>query len=58
MMNKQITLYIGGTKQRQAGFTDLVIIGVFPEREFKNMDRVTLIAEKPVWSIKHTSDYN
>lgn len=56
-MNKQITLYIGGTKQRQAGFTDLVIIGVFPEREFKNMDRVTLIAEKPVWSIKHTSDY-
>lgn len=56
-MNKQITLYIGGTKQRQAGFTDLVIIGIFPEREFKNMDRVTLIAEKPVWSIKHTSDY-
>lgn len=57
MTNKQITLYIGGTKQRQAGFADLAIIGVFPVGEFKNMDRVTLIAEKPVWSIKHTSDY-
>ena len=57
MMNKQITLYIGGTKQRQAGFADLAIIGVFPVGEFKNMDRVTLIAEKPVWCIKHTSDY-
>lgn len=56
-MNKQITLYIGGTKQRQAGFADLAIIGVFPVGEFKNMDRVTLIVEKPVWSIKHTSDY-
>ena len=56
-MNKQITLYIGGTKQRQAGFADLAIIGVFPVGEFKNMDRATLIAEKPVWSIKHTSDY-
>lgn len=56
-MNNQITLYIGGTKQRPAGFTDLAIIGVFPVGEFNNMDRATLIAEKPVWSIKHTSDY-
>ena len=57
MYSKQITLNISGTKLRQAGFADLVILGAFPEAEFKNMDRVTLISEKPVYLIKHTNDY-
>lgn len=57
MINKQITLYIGGTKLRQAGFSDLTIIGAFPAEEFGKMDRTTLISEKPVCVIKHTLNY-
>ena len=57
MINKQITLYIGGTKLRQAGFSDLTIIGAFPAEEFGKMDRTTLISEKPVCVIKHTPNY-
>ncbi len=57
MDSNQISLYIGGTKQRQAGFADLVICGVFPSVEFNNMDHVTLISEKPVLILKHTRDY-
>ena len=57
MNSNKIALYIGGTKLRQAGFSDLWIHGLFPETEFNNMDRVTLISEKPVYIIKQTNDY-
>lgn len=57
MMNKQITLCIGGTPDREAGYQALAIIGLFPADQFDNMDRTTLFAEKPVCSIKHTPDY-
>ena len=57
MMNKQITLCIGGTPDREAGYQPLAIIGLFPADQFDNMDRTTLFAEKPVCSIKHTSGY-
>lgn len=57
MNSNKIALYIGGTKLRQAGFSDLWIHGLFPETEFNNMDRVTLISEKPVYIIKQTNDH-
>lgn len=52
-----IGLRIAGTKQRQAGFAPLVNVGVLAGGEGDNMDRVTLVAEKPAYIIKHASDY-
>lgn len=52
-----IGLRIAGTKQRQAGFAPLVNIGVLAGGEGDNMDRVTLVAEKPAYIIKHAADY-
>lgn len=52
-----IGLRIAGTKQRQAGFAPLVNVGVLAGGEGDNMDRVTLVAEKPAYIIKHANDY-
>lgn len=52
-----IGLRIAGTKQRQAGFAPLVNVGVLSGGEGDNMDRVTMVAEKPAYIIKHASDY-
>ena len=46
-----IGLRIAGTKQRQAGFAPLVNVGVLAGGEGDNMDRVTLVAEKPAYII-------
>ncbi len=55
--SQQMALRISGTKQRQAGFAPLVSVGVLAGNEGVNMDRATTVAEKPVYVIKHTSDY-
>lgn len=54
---KQISLRISGTKQRQVGFVPLVALGVLAGDEGENMDRTTIVAEKPVYIIKHARDY-
>lgn len=55
--SQQMALRISGTKQRQAGFVPLVSVGVLAGNEGANMDRATTVAEKPVYVIKHASDY-
>lgn len=55
--SQQMALRISGTKQRQAGFAPLVSVGVLAGNEGVNMDRATTVAEKPVYVIKHASDY-
>ena len=50
-------LRIGGTKQRRSGFTPLINIGLLAGNEGENMDRLTLVAEKPTLVIKHTPEY-
>lgn len=57
MADPTIGLRISGTKQRQAGFVPLVTCGILAGDEGKNMDRVTMVAEKPVYIIKHAPDY-
>ncbi len=52
-----IAFRISGTKARQAGFAPLLNMGVLPANEGDDMDKTTLIAEKPVYIIKHTKDY-
>lgn len=54
---QKIGLCIAGTKSRQGGFTPFVISGILAGNEDSNMDRVTLIVEKPVYVIKHTNEY-
>ncbi len=56
-MKSQIALRIAGTKERKAGFAALVIVGVLDGGEGENMDRVTLISEKPSFVIKQTPEY-
>lgn len=53
----KIGLRISGTKQRRGGFQPLVAVGVLAGNEANNMDRVTLVAEKPAYVVKHTSEY-
>ena len=54
---QQIALRISGTKQRQAGFAPLVALGVLPGDEGDNMDRSTIVIDKPVYIIKHAPEY-
>ncbi|MCF2599788.1 hypothetical protein I6E10_14015, partial [Phocaeicola barnesiae] len=54
---QKIGLCIAGTKSRQGGFTPFVITGILAGNEDSNMDRVTLVVEKPVYVIKHTNEY-
>ena len=53
----QIGLRISGTKQRRAGFAPLVTVGFLAGNEGENMDRVTIVSEKPTFVIKHAADY-
>ena len=55
--NQKIGLRIAGTKSRLGGFAPLVAIGILAGDEGDNMDKITLITEKPVYIIKHTNDY-
>ena len=57
MANPMISLRIAGTKQRQAGFVPLATVGVLAGNEGDNMDRVTMVAEKPAYIVKHAADY-
>ena len=57
MTTPKIGLRISGTKQRRGGFQPLVAVGVLAGGEANNMDRVPLVAEKPAYVLKHTSDY-
>lgn len=57
MANPVLGLRIGGTKQRRSGFTPLINIGILAGNEGVNMDRLTLVTEKPTYIIKHTPDY-
>lgn len=57
MANPMISLRIAGTKQRQAGFAPLATVGVLAGNEGDNMDRVTMVAEKPAYIVKHAADY-
>lgn len=57
VQNPKIGLCIAGTKSRQGGFVPLMIAGILAGNEDNNMDRVTLVAEKPVYIIKHTNEY-
>ena len=55
--NSRIALRISGTKERQGGFIPLVSCGVLPGDESNNMDRTTLVKEKPTFVIKQTNEY-
>lgn len=57
IQSQKIGLCIAGTKSRQGGFTPFVISGILAGNEASNMDRVTLVVEKPVYVIKHTNEY-
>lgn len=57
IQSPKIGLCIAGTKSRQGGFAPLMIAGILAGNEDNNMDRVTLVAEKPVYIIKHTNEY-
>ena len=50
-------LRISGTKQRRSGFTSLVNIGILVGNEGEQMDRLTLLTEKPTYIVKHTPEY-
>ena len=52
-----IAIRLSGTKERKAGFAPLINIGVLPGDVSDNMDKVTLVTEKPSYIIKHTPDY-
>ena len=52
-----ISLRIAGTKQRQGGFAPLVSVGVLAGGEGENMDRITLVSEKPAYILKHAEEY-
>lgn len=54
---QQIALRISGTKQRQAGFVPLVAVGVLLGDEGDNMDRTTIVMDKPVYIVKHAQEY-
>lgn len=54
---QKIGLCIAGTKSRQGGFAPFMISGILAGNEDSNMDRVTLVVEKPVYVIKHTNEY-
>ncbi len=55
--NLQLALRIAGTKERRAGFAPLVSVGVLPGGEGENMYRSTMVAERPVYVIKHAEGY-
>lgn len=57
IQSPKIGLCIAGTKSRQGGFAPLMIAGILAGNEDNNMDRVTLVAEKTVYIIKHTNEY-
>lgn len=57
MADSNIGLRISGTKQRQAGFVPLVSCGILAGNAGENMDRVTMVAEKPVYIIRHAPEY-
>lgn len=57
IQSQKIGLRIAGTKFRQGGFTPLVAVGILAGDAGNNMDKITVIAEKPVYVIKHTNDY-
>ena len=57
IQSQKIGLCVAGTKSRQGGFTPLVIAGILAGGEVNGMDRTTLVVEKPVYVIKHTSEY-
>jgi hypothetical protein len=53
----KISLRVSGTKVRKGGFVPLINIGVLSEELSNNMDKVSLIGEKPSYIISHTSTY-
>jgi|GEM_PF-5792365 hypothetical protein len=55
--NLQLALRIAGTKERRAGFSPLVSVGVLPGGEGDNMYRSTMVAERPAYVIKHAEGY-
>ena len=55
--NLKLALRIAGTKERRAGFASLVAVGVLPGGEGDNMYRSTMVAERPVYVIKHAEEY-
>lgn len=55
--NLQLALRIAGTKERRAGFSPLVSVGVLPSGEGDNMYRSTMVAERPAYVIKHAEEY-
>ena len=57
IQSQKIGLCVAGTKSRQGGFTPFVIAGILAGGEAGSMDRVTLVAEKPAYIIKHTPEY-
>ena len=57
MTTPKIGLRISGTKQHMGGFRPLVTVGVLPGGEGYQMDRVPSVTEKPVYVLKHASDY-
>lgn len=54
---QKIGLRIAGTKSRNGGFTPLVAVGILAGNEGDNMDKITVVSEKPVYVIKHSKDY-
>lgn len=57
IQNQKIGLRIAGTKSRQGGFAPLVAVGILAGNEDDNMDKITVVSEKPVYAIKHTNNY-
>lgn len=57
MPQDPIAIRIAGTKQRRAGFAPIFSYGILPAEEADNMDKMTSVQEKPVFVLRHTSDY-
>ena len=57
MPQNPIAIRIAGTKQRRAGFAPIFSYGILPAEEADNMDKMTSVQEKPVFVLRHTSDY-
>lgn len=53
----QLALRIAGTKQRRAGFTPLVTVGVLAGDEGANMYRSPMVAERLAYVVKHAPGY-
>lgn len=56
-MDKLISILIKGNSCSSAGFSPLLLVGVFPSREEDKMDTQPLVKEPVTYRIRHAVDY-